>query len=69
MRRNMKQDILQTAAGNECQISEGINLDVLSTNAWLYSGYTLIFPYQPSLSTGHALLGRCGRSSALRTRR
>ena len=34
VRRNMKQDIIQTAAGSEFQISEGINLDVLSTDAW-----------------------------------
>ena len=37
-RRNMKQDLLQVAAGNPIQISEGIALDCLSTDAFFPGG-------------------------------
>ncbi|MDC0510813.1 hypothetical protein OAN61_00235 [bacterium] len=33
-RRNRKQDLLQIAAGGDFEISEGINLDVLSSGMW-----------------------------------
>lgn len=34
-RRNLKQDILATAGGHAFTLSEGINLDVLNTDAWI----------------------------------
>ena len=37
-RRNMKQDILQVAEGHAFEISEGIALDCLSTDAWFPGG-------------------------------
>lgn len=37
-RRNMKQDLLQVAEGNNFEISEGIALDCLSTDAWFPGG-------------------------------